>query len=82
MATYCSGNAKIMTANNPALTASGGICTWTISDTPSASIVSVYEISSGNLVFTEITQGSGSITIRMNSTANISAGTYKAIIIG
>lgn len=82
LATYTADNAKIMIATNPALTATGGICTWTISDTPSASVVSVYEISSGNLVFTEVTQGSGSITIRMNSSSDISAGIYKVVFIG
>lgn len=82
LATHLSGNAKIMSATNPSLTATGGVCTWSISDTPSASVVSVYEVSSGNQVYTEVTQGSGSITIRMNSTSDISAGVYKAVIIG
>lgn len=82
LATYVSGMAKVSTATNPALTASGGVCTWIISSTPTNALVSVYEVSSGNLVFTEITLGSGSITIKMNSTSNISAGTYKAVIIG
>lgn len=82
LATYVSGMAKVSTATNPALTASGGVCTWTISSTPTNALVSIYEVSSGNLVFAEVTLGSGSVTIRMNSASNISAGTYKAVIIG
>lgn len=82
LATYTSGMAKVSTATNPALTASGGVCTWTISSTPTNAIVNVYEVSSGNLVFAEVTLGSGSVTIRMNSASNIEAGVYKAVIIG
>lgn len=82
LATYTSGMAKVSSATNPALTASGGVCTWTISSTPANASVSVYEVSSGKQVFTEVTLGSGSVTVKMNSANNISAGTYKAIIIG
>ena len=82
MATYTSGMAKKSTANNPALTASGGVVTWTISSVPQDCSVTVYEISSGAEVFCEIVHGSGTITIKMNSASNISADTYKAVIIG
>lgn len=82
LATYTSGMAKVSSATNPALTASGGVCTWTISNTPANASVSVYEVSSGKQVFTEVTLGSGSVTIKMNSASNISAGIYKAVIIG
>lgn len=82
LAAYTLNAAHMSTSTNPALTASGGVCTWTISSTPTNAIVSVYEVSSGNQVFTEVTLGSGSVTIRMNSASNIAAGTYKAVIIG
>ena len=82
LATRISGMAKVSSSTNPALTASSGQVTWTISNTPTNAIVNVYEVSSGNLVFAEITLGSGSVTIRMNSSSNISAGVYKAVIIG
>lgn len=82
LAAYTLNAAHMSTSTNPALTASGGVCTWTISSTPTNAIVSVYEVSSGNQVFTEVTLGSGSVTIRMNSASNIVAGTYKAVIIG
>lgn len=82
LATYTTSAAHVTSVTNPALTQSGGVCTWTISSTPANALVSVYEVSSGNLVYTEVTLGSGSITIKMNSANNISAGTYKAVIIG
>ena len=82
LATYTTSAAHVTTATNPALTATGGVCTWTISSTPTNAIVQIYEVSSGNMVFAEQTLGSGSVTIKMNSASNISAGTYKAVIIG
>lgn len=82
MATYTSGMAKKYTATNPALTASGGVCTWSLTSIPTDSIISVYEVSTGEEVFVEIIHGSNAATIKMNSSSNISAGTYKAIIIG
>lgn len=82
LATYTSGMAKKSTATNPALTASGGVCTWSLSSIPTDAIISVYEVSSGAEVFCEIVHGTGSATIKMNSSSNIAAGTYKAIVIG
>ena len=82
LATYTSGMVKKTTATNPALTASGGVCTWTISSTPSNPIVSIRETSSGEEVYTEVVYGSSSITIKINSASNISAGTYTAVVVG
>lgn len=82
LATHTSGMAKVSSSTNPALTLSSGQCTWTISSAPANALVSVYEVSSGNMVYPEIILGSGSITIKMNSAADISAGTYKAVVIG
>lgn len=82
LAAYASGMAKKTTVTNPALTQSGGVCTWSISSVPTDAIISVYEVSGGAEVFCEIIHGSGSATIKMNSTSNIAAGTYKAIVIG
>lgn len=82
LAAYTLNAAHVTSTTNPALTASGGVCTWTISSTPTNALVNVYEVSSGSLVYTEVTLGSGSVTIRMNSSSDISAGTYKAVIVG
>ena len=84
MATYTSGMTKKLTATNGALTASGGVCTWTITNSLSTAdvIVSVYEVSTGDEVMCAVTVASGAITVKINSTSNISANTYKAVIIG
>jgi len=73
-----------LTATNPALTPSSGICTWTISNTLNNADVlcSVREVTSGEEVFTSITYSAASIVIKINSSANIAANTYKAVIIG
>ena len=82
-ATALSGNAFKETATNGALTASGGVCTWTISTTKAPGcVVAVYETTGGAEVMCDITHGSGSLTIKINSTSNISAGVYTAVIIG
>lgn len=78
---------------NPALTkSSGDVCTWTIADGTSAGqtnlgedvTVTVYEVSSGDIVIPDVSvnQSTGAITITINSSANISAGTYKAVVLG
>lgn len=83
MATYVSGMTKKSTYSNGALTASGGICTWTISDAKSPDChCNVRETSGGAEVLCDVTYGSGSITIKINSASNISAGTYTAVVIG
>ena len=84
MATYTTGMAKAFYASNPALTASGGVCTWTITNTLAKKYVQVhvYEESTGDEVMTSVTVASGTITIKINSTANITAGTYFAVIVG
>ena len=90
LATIRSGAAKgatstqKLTATNPALTATGGVCTWTISNTLATADVAVIvkEVATNEEVETEVTSTASNVVIKMNSTANISSGTYKAIIIG
>lgn len=84
MATYTSGMAKTFHASNPALTASGGVCTWSITNTLGTKYVQVhvYEESTGDEVMTSVTTASGTITIKINSASNISASTYFAVIVG
>lgn len=80
LATYI--NAKKLVQTNPALTASGGQVTWTITTALAPDcIVSVRETSTGAEVYTDVTYGSGSITIKMNS-SDVSAGVYTAVILG
>ena len=80
-----------LTFTNPALTAAGGAWTWAISNssnTLGADVsVTVYEVSTGAVVIPDIVvnQSTGAITITINDTASASsltAGTYKAVVIG
>ena len=84
VASAISGMTKKLSANNGALTASGGQCTWTISNSLSTAdvVIRVYEISSGDEIETENSASSSTITIKINSSSNISADTYKAVIVG
>lgn len=73
-----------LTATNTALTQSGGICTWTISNTLNNDAVSctVREVSTGERVVVNDIATTSTITIKFNSSSDIAAGTYKAIIQG
>ena len=73
-----------LAANNTALTQSGGVCTWTITNTLNNAdvICSVREVSSGEEVYCNITYTAASIVIKINSSTNIAAGTYRAVVIG
>ena len=75
---------KKIAANNTALTPSSGVATWTISNSIGTADVQVqiFEISTGAQVMAEVAVGSSTITIKMNSTSNIAADTYRAVIIG
>ncbi len=72
------------TATNPALTPSGGVCTWAITNTLANADVQVIirEVSSNQEVVAGVTTTASTITVKMNSTSNIAANTYKAVIIG
>lgn len=79
------GNAYKYTVSNPALTASGGICTWTVTHGLGNKfpLVQLYEIATSEMVIADITALSASqLRVIINSAANIAAGTYQAIIIG
>lgn len=75
---------KKLVVTNGALTPAGGIATWTITNTLGTNdvVVTVKQVSDGAEVMTDVTYGSGTITIKINSTENIVADTYKAVIIG
>ncbi len=78
-------NASLTLAvNNPALTQTGNTCTWTITNTLNNAdvICSVREISTGEEVYCNITYATSAITIKINSSTNIAAGTYRAVVIG
>lgn len=73
-----------MTAVNPILNVSGGVCTWQITNTLGTDYVTVqvFEISTGVQVMAEVDIGTGIVTVKFNSTGNIAADTYRVVIIG
>ena len=80
------------TATNGALTASGGAFTWSIpASTHKVSnvgiIVQLYQVSTGEMVFADVTvnQSNYNITITINDTnsaGTLASGTYRAVIFG
>lgn len=76
-------SATKVVATNPALTASGGVCTWTITAANSPDVsCTIRETSGGAEVLCDVTYGSGSITVKINSASNIAADTYTAVVLG
>lgn len=84
LATHISGMAKTFYADNPSLTSTGGVCTWSITNSLSTKYVSVrlYESATGAEVIPDITVTAGTIVIKINSSSNIAANTYFAVVIG
>ena len=72
------------TASNGALTATGGVCTWTVSNTLGSADVTVlvYRASDGKQVMTETVVGAENIVIKFNSATDIAADTYNVVVIG
>lgn len=78
---------KKYTAQNTALTASGGAFTWSIAQTThgvtAPVTVQVYEVASGAMVMTDVTVASnGNVTITINGTGSLAANTYRVVIVG
>ena len=78
---------KKYTATNGALTAAGGAFTWTITaathgvTTPAT--VQLFEVSSNEQVIANVAIAeNGNVTITINGTGSLAAGTYRAVIIG
>lgn len=75
---------QITSSSNPALTSSGGICTWEISNSGKydfkKSLCSVRD-AAGNEVICDIQYDTTKITVTINSRANITENTYLAIIV-
>ena len=75
---------KGFSAQNTALTQTSGICSWAITHNLNNSNVGVflYEVSSGDRVMYDYTITSANVvTVKILSTANIAANTYKAVIL-
>ena len=80
------------TATNGSLTASGGAFTWSIPATTHkvsnvGIIVQLYQVSTGEMVFADVTvnQSNYNVTITINDTASagtLASGTYRVVIFG
>lgn len=75
---------KKIVETNGALTQSGGICTWSISQSIGTGVqVKTYLVSTGEEIMPDsITVTSTTVTIKILSASNISAETYRAVIQG
>ena len=72
------------TDTNPALTASSGVCTWTVAHNLNKKVAyRVTEVSSKEDVMpTVVVPNNNTLTIKIASRANIAAGTYQVTIVG
>lgn len=78
---------KKYTATNGTLSASGGAFTWTITaathgvTTPAT--IQLFEVASNEQVIADVVIAeNGNVTITINGTGSLAAGTYRAVIIG
>lgn len=69
---------------NPALTVSGGVCTWSATNPTNSTdlLVQIYRVSDGVEIKTQVKVTSSTVTISFNSSSNIASGTYRAVLIG
>lgn len=68
---------------NEAITPSGGIATWEVTHSLGEDVsVIIKEVSTGDEVIADVVQANNLVTIKMNATSNVLAGTYKVVIIG
>ena len=72
------------TDTNPALTASSGVCTWTVAHNLNKKVAyRVTEVSSKEDVMpTVVVVNNNTLTFKIASRANIAAGTYQVTIVG
>lgn len=72
------------TATNPTLTTSGGVCTWSIVNSFATNEVQVqiFRTSDGVQVMTEVDTSASTIVVKFNSSSNITAGIYRAVVQG
>lgn len=78
---------KKYTATNGAITAAGGAFTWTITaathGVTTPVIVQLFEVASNEQVIADVVIAeNGNVTITINGTGSLAAGTYRAVIIG
>ena len=76
---------RVYSAQNSALTVSGGVCTWSVTHNLNNSNVGIhlYEVASGDeVMFDRSIDSANAVTVKILSASNISADTYKVVILG
>ena len=84
IATALATKVEKFTAQNGALTATSGVCTWTITNSIGSADVHVviYRVADNVEVGAAVTTGASTITVKFNSSTDIAADTFKAVVIG
>ena len=85
LASRINGMAKTYSTNNTALTQSGGYCTWVVTHNLNSQNVGIhlYEIlTNEEVMFDREITSANSVTIKILSTTDIVADTYKVVVIG
>lgn len=69
---------------NPALAASSGVCTWSVSHNLGKKVAfNIIDVASGEeIMATTLVPNDNSITVKLASTADITAGKYRITVIG
>lgn len=77
-------SAQTYTITNPALTQSGGVCTWSVTHSLGSKVaIHVYNTETGEEVICNKARTSATVaTVKLNSTSNITAGTYTVVVQG
>lgn len=84
VSTALSGKANVYQTTNPALTASSGICTWTVTHNLGSNVgIHVYDYATGvEIVCYKEKTSSTTATIKLNSTSDIAINTYEVVVTG
>ena len=83
--TDMTGFVKKQTYQNPALTPSGGVVSWTVTHTLNSQDVcaTLRRVSDNAQIFAEIVFASATqVIVKMNADANVAANAYKLVLIG
>ena len=84
VSTALAGKANTYQSTNPALTASSGVCTWTVTHNLGSNVsIHVYDYATGIEIVCYKEKTSSSVaTIKLNSASDIAVNTYEVVVIG
>ena len=83
LAAVSGGAVHKVVALNDELTPAGGVATWTVEHTFGEDVVvTVKEVATNEEVITDVITTENTVTIKMNTSSNVTAGTYKVVLVG